>query len=112
MQIPDDDTYFHFLHGAQLALDKREPHFRQWPLSAGMEATMTVAYISLSRGDQSWAMQLSKVREYAKHQGWQIGEIYEDLNGAAPRRRPALNRLIADARARKIRCVLVWGVEM
>jgi len=113
MQIRNDDTKLHCRpHGVQVALYEQGAISRRCPLSAGREPVVTVAYISLLGGDQSWGMQLSKLQEYAKRQGWQIAEIYEDLNRAGNGRRSALNRLIAETRARKIRCVLVWRLEM
>jgi DNA invertase Pin-like site-specific DNA recombinase len=38
-------------------------------------------------------------------------EIYEDVGSGAKASRPALNRLMADARARKFDCVLVWKLD-
>ena len=45
-------------------------------------------------------------------QRWQIVEIAEDVSSGAKASRPALNRLIADAEARKIDCLLVWKLDL
>ena len=44
-------------------------------------------------------------------QRWQIVEIAEDVSSGAKASRPALNRLIADAEARKIDCLLIWKLD-
>ena len=49
--------------------------------------------------------------EHAERQGWQIADIYEDVSSGAKVSRPALNRLIADARAKKFHCLLVWKLD-
>lgn len=69
---------------------------------------MTVrAYVRVSTSEQRCELQVRELREYAERPRWQIGDIYEDLSSGAKDSRPALNRLIADARARKFDCLLV-----
>jgi len=48
---------------------------------------------------------------YAERQRWQIAEICEDVSSDAKASCPALNRLIADAEARKIDCLPVWKLD-
>ena len=73
---------------------------------------MTIgAYVRVSTADQRCELQVRELREYAERQGWQIAEIYEDVSSGAKASRPALNRLIADARARKFDCLLVWKLD-
>lgn len=57
-------------------------------------------------------MQLHELREYANRRGWQIIAEYidEDISGAKESR-PALNRLLTDARQRKLDAVLVWKLD-
>ena len=38
-------------------------------------------------------------------------EVYQDVISGAKTSRPALNRLMADARAMKFDCVLVWKLD-
>jgi len=45
-------------------------------------------------------LQLRELREHAEPQGWQFADIYEDVSNGA-KAAPALNRLMAGARARK-----------
>jgi DNA invertase Pin-like site-specific DNA recombinase len=65
------------------------------------------AYVRVSTSEQRRELQVRELREYAERARWQIADIYEDLSSSAKASRPALNRLIADARARKFDCLLV-----
>jgi len=69
------------------------------------------AYVRVSTADQRCELQVRELREYSDRQGWQIEEIYEDVINGAKASRPALNRLVADARARKFDCLLVWKLD-
>jgi len=71
----------------------------------------TRAYVRISTADQRCELQVRELREYAERQGWQIADIYEDVSSGAKVSRPALNRLIADARARKFDCLLIWKLD-
>lgn len=69
------------------------------------------AYVRVSTADQRCELQVRDLREYAERQGWRIAEIYEDVSSGAKASRPSLNRLMADSRARKFDCVLVWKLD-
>lgn len=57
-------------------------------------------------------MQLDELREYASRRGWQIaGEYVDEGVSGSKESRPALNRLLADARQRKLDAVLVWKLD-
>ena len=43
--------------------------------------------------------------------GGRFADIYEDVSSGAKASRPALNRPIDDARARKFDCLLVWKLD-
>ena len=66
------------------------------------------AYVRVSTADQRCERHVRELREYAERKRWQIADIYEDVSSGAKTSRPALNRLIADARAKKFHCLLVW----
>src|SRR6516164_6156736 len=73
---------------------------------------MTIrAYVRVSTADERCELQVRELQEYAERQGWQIADIYEAVSSGAKASRPALNRLIADARARKFDCLLVWKLD-
>src|SRR5437016_2030760 len=69
------------------------------------------AYIRVSTADQNCQLQIRALREFAEHQGWEIGETYEDVMSGARPSRPGLNRLMEDVRARKLDSVLVWKLD-
>src|SRR5690348_14935395 len=56
-------------------------------------------------------MQLIELREYAARRGWTITAEYVDRTSGAKESRPALNRLMADAKQRKFDVVAVWKID-
>jgi DNA invertase Pin-like site-specific DNA recombinase len=68
-------------------------------------------YVRVSTADQNAELQVRELREYAARQNWEIGEVYQDVMSGAKSSRPALNRLMADARARRFDCLLVWKLD-
>jgi len=61
---------------------------------------------------QSPQMQLQELTEYAERRGFQIVEEYVDRGSSGSREsRPALDRLMNDARRRKFDAVLVWKID-
>ena len=68
-------------------------------------------YIRVSTADQNSELQIREIQDYAGRQGWEIVETYQDVISGAKANRPGLNRLMADARARKFHCLLVWKLD-
>jgi DNA invertase Pin-like site-specific DNA recombinase len=57
-------------------------------------------------------MQLSELREYGAHRGWQIVSEYVDEGVSGAReRRPQLDRLMSDAHRRKFDLIAVWKID-
>ncbi len=75
-------------------------------------ATMKAAiYARVSTTDQNAEMQLRELTDYVAKQGWEVVATYQDTISGAKASRPALNRLMDDARARKFDCLLVWKLD-
>jgi len=66
---------------------------------------------TVGRG-QDPAMQTRELREYCERRGWQLFDLYVD-NGVSGKKdsRPALNRLMRDAHARRFDVVLCWRFD-
>jgi DNA invertase Pin-like site-specific DNA recombinase len=70
------------------------------------------ARVSTSNGQQDPEMQLRELREYAERRGWEVANVYTDAGVSGSKdSRPALNRLMADAKQRRIDAVLVWKLD-
>jgi DNA invertase Pin-like site-specific DNA recombinase len=62
--------------------------------------------------NQNPEMQLSELREYGTHRGWQIvGEYVDEGISGSRERRPQLDRLMADAHRRKFDLIAVWKID-
>lgn len=68
-------------------------------------------YARVSTTDQNCELQIRELQAYAERQSWSIAETYQDAISGAKANRPALNRLMFDARARKFDCLLVWKLD-
>src|SRR5947208_15933396 len=60
---------------------------------------------------QSPEMQLVELREYAARRGWHVIGEYVDRASGIKESRPALNRLMTDARRRKFDMIAVWKLD-
>jgi DNA invertase Pin-like site-specific DNA recombinase len=61
---------------------------------------------------QNPQLQLDELREYAQRRGWTIAGEYVDLGvSGAKDSRPDLNRMLADAHARKFDGIAVWKLD-
>jgi DNA invertase Pin-like site-specific DNA recombinase len=61
---------------------------------------------------QNPEMQLAELREYAQRRGWEVYSEYVDLGVSGSKdSRPQLNRMLADAHARKFDAVVVWKLD-
>jgi DNA invertase Pin-like site-specific DNA recombinase len=57
-------------------------------------------------------LQLGELREYVERRGWKIVSEYVDKgHSGAKESRPALNRMMADARRRKFDVIAVWKLD-
>jgi DNA invertase Pin-like site-specific DNA recombinase len=75
-------------------------------------ASRAAIYCRVSTDGQNVDLQVNELREYADRRRWQVIEEYLDVGvSGAIESRPALNRLMADARQRKFDILLVWKID-
>jgi DNA invertase Pin-like site-specific DNA recombinase len=68
-------------------------------------------YVRVSSGEQNTELQVNELTEYAAFRKWGIVETYADKMSGAKDRRPALDRLMADAKRGKFDVVVVWRFD-
>jgi DNA invertase Pin-like site-specific DNA recombinase len=68
-------------------------------------------YARVSTEDQDCTIQLERLREYVAAWKWESQEYVEKLSGKEGSKRPELERLLADVKAKKIDLVLVWKLD-
>jgi DNA invertase Pin-like site-specific DNA recombinase len=71
----------------------------------------TAIYIRVSSVEQNSALQREELAQYVQARGWTVIETFEDTMSGAKSARPGLNRLLADAAARKFDAVIVWKLD-
>jgi len=69
------------------------------------------ARVSTNNGQQDPEVQLRELREYCVRRGWQISSEYVDHISGARDKRPALDRLMADAHQRRFDAIVVWRFD-
>jgi DNA invertase Pin-like site-specific DNA recombinase len=69
------------------------------------------ARVSTSGHGQDIGLQLEELRQAAAQRGWVASEYADDGLSGSTERRPALDRLLADARAGKLDVVAVWRFD-
>src|SRR5689334_12158490 len=80
--------------------------------SRALSAMRAAIYARVSTTDQTCDLQLRELRQYISARGWQVAGDYVDTgwSGAAAAR-PELDRLLTDARLRRIDVVVVWKLD-
>lgn len=73
--------------------------------------TALYARVSTHNGKQDPKLQLRELREYCKRRRWKISGEYVDHISGAKDKRPALDRLMADALRRRFDAVVVWKFD-
>lgn len=72
----------------------------------------SVLYCRVSTTDQNVEVQLTALCEYAERRGWQVAGEYVDLGvSGSKEKRPALDKLMADARRRAMDAVVVFRFD-
>jgi DNA invertase Pin-like site-specific DNA recombinase len=82
----------------------------RWPVAENKVALY--ARCSTANGQQNPEMQIRELREFAERRGWVIAGLYVDTGVSGSKdSRPALNRLMNDARQRRFDVVVVWRFD-
>jgi len=68
-------------------------------------------YARVSTLDQTTENQLVELRRYVQTRGWTAQEYVDDGVSGAKERRPALDRLVLDARRRRFDVVVCWRLD-
>jgi DNA invertase Pin-like site-specific DNA recombinase len=68
-------------------------------------------YARVSTVDQEPENQLQELRRYIEARGWTAAEYVDRGVSGAKDRRPALDRLLADARRRRFDVVVCWRLD-
>ncbi len=69
------------------------------------------ARVSTHNGQQDPELQLRELREYCARRGWDLTGEYVDHISGAKDKRPALDRLMAEALRRRFDAVVVWKFD-
>jgi DNA invertase Pin-like site-specific DNA recombinase len=81
----------------------------EYKLNSPRRIITAAVYVRVSTQDQKHDMQLTELRGYVERAGWHLLEYPEKQSSV--KRRPVLERLMADARLRKFDVVLVWKLD-
>jgi putative DNA-invertase from lambdoid prophage Rac len=73
--------------------------------------TRAAVYARVSTNDQTCENQLLELRRYCEARGWVATEYVDTGISGAKDRRPALDRLITDAKRRKVDVVICWKLD-
>jgi putative DNA-invertase from lambdoid prophage Rac len=68
-------------------------------------------YARVSTTDQTTENQLLELRRYSEARGWTLSEYVDDGISGTKERRPALDRLMIDARRRRVDVLVVWRLD-
>jgi DNA invertase Pin-like site-specific DNA recombinase len=68
-------------------------------------------YTRVSTADQNADLQQTELNEYASFRKWNVAGVYADTISGAKDKRPALDRLMADAKRGKFDVIAVWRFD-
>lgn len=93
-------------------MDEPKIHPSAFPRQPARTRAAIYARVSTHNNSQDPEMQTRELLEYCERRGWDLAGSYVD-NGisGSEESRPELNRLMTDARQRKLDVVLVWKLD-
>lgn len=82
------------------------------PASVGERPEARVAiYVRVSTQEQSCELQREELSRFTAARGWEVVGVYEDKATGTDGKRPMLQALLSDARARKFDILLCWKLD-
>lgn len=76
-----------------------------------MKTKRAAVYCRVSTSDQNPDLQQTELREYCQFRKWEIAEAFTDTMSGAKDRRPALDRMLVDARRGRFDVIVVWRFD-
>jgi len=76
-----------------------------------MKPKRAAIYCRISTSDQRPDLQENELREYCQFRKWDIVEAFTDTISGAEDRRPALDRMLAEARRGRFDVIVVWRFD-
>ena len=76
-----------------------------------MKIVRAAIYARVSTSDQNCHMQLAELRQYCAARGWDVYGEYLDTISGTRSSRPGRDKLMKDARTRRIDAILVWKLD-
>ena len=73
--------------------------------------TRAAVYVRVSTREQTCDNQLLELRRYCEARGWTATEYIDEAVSGTKERRPALDRLMTDARRRRCDILVVWRLD-
>lgn len=92
-----------------MATKKVMPRKPSVPPTPAAKAPACAIYARVSTDDQNNALQLTELRAYAKRMGWKAVEYTENVSSM--KQRAQFDRLLEDARLRRVDVILVWKLD-
>jgi DNA invertase Pin-like site-specific DNA recombinase len=81
------------------------------PANNSLSKMKVAIYTRISTADQNADLQQSELNEYAAFRKWEIAGVYSDVVSGSKDKRPALDRLMVDAKRGKFDVVAVWRFD-
>jgi len=78
---------------------------------AAAKSRRAAIYARVSTLDQTTENQLTELRRWVGHRGWAIQEYVDEGISGSTDRRPALDRLLADAKRRRVDVLVCWRLD-
>jgi DNA invertase Pin-like site-specific DNA recombinase len=76
-----------------------------------MKTKRAAVYCRVSTSDQNTDLQQAELLDYCQFRKWEIAEAFTDTMSGVKDRRPALDRMLADARRGRFDVVVVWRFD-